>query len=123
MTFASIHDIAASWDLYERFLANLAAPPPEGLALHLAGPTDEGVRIVAIWHTKHAFERFQREALAPAIATLGGTIAPQWTLRGLHLAHVVLGKSAPAPTDKEQHQCRDAQSSPPPAPPCWPSRA
>lgn len=98
MAYAFVQDISSSWEQYERVAAGLSEPPPPGLILHLAGPTDEGFRIIAIWESEAAWQAFRAERLQTAIAALGGPARPEPTFRDLHAAHVVLGsiKSAPS---------------------------
>jgi hypothetical protein len=91
MAYAFVEDIASSWEQYERVVAGLRDPPPPGLILHLAGPTDEGFRIIDIWETEEAFNRLRSERLEPAIAALGGPSRREPTFRGLHAAHMVVG--------------------------------
>jgi hypothetical protein len=90
VTYAYVQDVASSWDQYERITAPLVNPPPKGLVVHLAGPTDEGVRIIDVWESEEAWERFRAERLAPAIAALGGPPRLEPTFRDLHPAHVVV---------------------------------
>jgi hypothetical protein len=52
---------------------------------------DEGFRTIEVWESEQAWEHFQAERLAPAIAALGGPARPEPTFRGLHPAHVVVG--------------------------------
>ena len=59
MTYAVIRDIPASWERYAPFARALADPLPSGLVLHVAGPTDEGFRLVEIWETRDDWERFR----------------------------------------------------------------
>jgi hypothetical protein len=103
MTYAFVQDTAASWEHYQRFVAGLSDPMPQGLIVHLAGPTDEGFRVIAVWDSEHDFKRFQAEQLEPVIAALGGRSSPVLTFRELHPAHVVLGAIRPAPESKEEH--------------------
>jgi hypothetical protein len=105
MAYASIQDIAASWDHYQQFLAGLTEPAPAGLILYLAGPTDEGVRVIAVWDSEQASERFRQDRLVPAVAVISRPVPPVWTVRDLHLAHVVLGTVQPVPELKEQPSC------------------
>jgi hypothetical protein len=91
VSYAFVQDLAASWEHYERLAAALIEPSPQGLILHLAGPTDEGVRIIDVWESEQAWQRFQTERLAPAIAALGGPARAQPTFRDLHPAHIVHG--------------------------------
>ncbi|MGL6280733.1 MAG: hypothetical protein ACRC50_14405 [Gaiella sp.] len=72
MAYATVRDIPASWDRYTAVSDTLADPVPPGLLLHVAGPTDEGFRVIEIWESREDFERFQTtrpvevETLAPA---------------------------------------------------------
>jgi hypothetical protein len=91
LSYAFVQDVAASWDQYERVAASLMEPTPAGLILHVAGPTDEGFRTIAVWESEQAWEHFQAKRLAPAIAALGGPARPEPTFRGLRAAHVVVG--------------------------------
>jgi hypothetical protein len=91
MAYAFVQDIASSWEQYERVAAGLTEPAPQGLILHLAGPTDEGFRIIAVWESEQAWQRFQIERLQPAVAALGGPSSPEATFRDLHAAHLVVG--------------------------------
>lgn len=90
MAYAYVQDVASSWDQYEHVAAALVDPPPDGLLVHVAGPTDEGVRIIDVWESEEAWESFRAERLAPAIAALGGPSRPEPTFRDLHPEHVVL---------------------------------
>ena len=60
---------------------------------------DAGLRYVDVWETKEAWERFQAERVAPAIAALGGPARPEPTFRDLHAVHVVAGAGGAVPTD------------------------
>jgi hypothetical protein len=88
MSYAVVQDVAASWQHYER-LARAIAARPEGLVLHAAGPTDEGFRVIGVWESEAAWERFSAE-LGLEVATVG-TPTPT-TLRSLELKHVVYGR-------------------------------
>jgi hypothetical protein len=98
MAYAIVQDIASSWEHYERVAAGLTDPAPPGLIVHLAGPTDEGFRVIAIWENETAWQAFRAERLQTAIAALGGPSRPEPTLRDLHATHVVLGSINSAPT-------------------------
>ena len=52
MAYAFVQDVAASWQQYELIAAATVEPVPDGLILHVAGPTDEGFRIIDVWRTK-----------------------------------------------------------------------
>jgi hypothetical protein len=90
MPYAFVQDVASSWEQYEHFAAALVEPAPDGLMLHVAGPTDEGFRIIAVWESEEAWHDFRARRLAPAIAALGGPARPAPTFRDLHPAHVVI---------------------------------
>ncbi len=90
MTYAFVQDIASTWEHYERFAATID-PSRTSLILHVAGPTEEGFRIIEVWETEQAWQRFQAERLSPATAALGGPAGPRQTFRDLHAAHLVLG--------------------------------
>ena len=64
MPYAFVEDIAASWERYERFAAAFDGPSPDGLLLHAAGPTDEGFRIIGVWESEAAWDRFRWTAWA-----------------------------------------------------------
>jgi DICT domain-containing protein len=106
MTFASIDDIAASWDLYERFLARLSASAPRGLVLQLAGPTDEGVRVIGVWKTERDYERFALDLLGPAIEAVEGPVAPVWATRRLHVVRAAIGMT---PSDLSPRRTHHAE--------------
>ncbi len=91
MPYAVVQDVAASWDQYESLAAATVEPPPAGLILQVAGPTEEGVRTIGVWKSQQAWERFRSERLEPAIAALGGPLQPEPTFRDLRPAHVVVG--------------------------------
>jgi len=91
MVYAFVQDMATSWEQYERVARGLTDPTPPGLILHLAGQTDEGVRIIVVWDREQAWQRFQAERLQPAIAALGGPAQPEPTFRDLLVTHLVLG--------------------------------
>jgi hypothetical protein len=86
--YAVVQDIPASWADYEA-LAGIAEPAPDGLVLHVAGPTDEGFRTIELWATREACERFHARSgpehwsrngcLAPPIPR---TLATRATVRG-----------------------------------------
>jgi hypothetical protein len=45
--------------------------PPEGARLMLAGPANPGWRVISIWDSEQARDRFFAERLAPAYADAG----------------------------------------------------
>lgn len=89
MAYAFVQDVPASWQQYQQTVAGLLEPIPVGLILHVAGPTAEGVRVIDIWESEQAWQRFRVERLAPAIVALGGPARPEPTFRALHPGHIV----------------------------------
>jgi hypothetical protein len=57
MAYAIVQDVPASWSDYEA-LTGMGGVPPDGLILHVAGPTDEGFRTIEIWESRDACDRF-----------------------------------------------------------------
>jgi len=88
MPYAFVEDIAASWEHYARFAAAFDGPPPDGLLLHAAGPTDEGFRIIGVWDSEAAWDRFREDRLGGEAESVG-EMPP--TVRVLRPAHVVHG--------------------------------
>jgi hypothetical protein len=84
MAYALVEDIPASWEQYEPVDAAIADPVPQGLILHVAGPTDDGVRTIEVWESRDAWRRFRDGR--PAAQT-----GSPPTLRELHALHFVRG--------------------------------
>ena len=45
--------------------------PAEGSRIRMAGPTDGGWRVVSLWDSQEAFERFRDERLLPMLKQAG----------------------------------------------------
>jgi hypothetical protein len=45
--------------------------PPDGARLVMAGPADRGWRVVSVWDTQEACDRFFADRLEPAYADIG----------------------------------------------------
>ena len=86
MSYVIVEDVAASWEQYRPFAEALDGATPEGLLLHAAGPTDEGFRIVGVWESEEAWERFRADRLAPDAEAVAH-VPP--TFRALRPAHLV----------------------------------
>jgi hypothetical protein len=89
--YAVVRDVAASWADYAQVTSRLLEPTPAGLLIHIAGPTEEGVRTIDVWESEQVWQRFEAERLAPAIADLGGPSPPETRSRSLHPIEVVVG--------------------------------
>lgn len=71
-----VHELAAGWPRYvDQVLGSVACLPP-GLLLHLAGRTDEGVRIVELWQSREAAASVASEPLRQAISQVPDAHAP-----------------------------------------------
>jgi hypothetical protein len=44
---------------------------PEGCQLHIAGPTDNGWRVITVWDSEDQFQQFRNDKLIPAIQEIG----------------------------------------------------
>ena len=89
MTFALVQDVAATWERYEHEAAGAVSPPPEGMILHVAGPTEEGFRVIEVWEDEGAWLRFRDERLAPLQAAAPSPATPRPTLRAIQVLHLV----------------------------------
>jgi hypothetical protein len=89
--YAVVQDVAASWDEYEHISGALSEAVRDGLILHVAGPTDEGFRVIGVWENERAWHDFHRRRLQPAIAAFRRPNAHQPALRDLHPLHIVIG--------------------------------
>ena len=87
MLYAIVQDVPASWAHYAATAAGMCDPLPDGLILHVAGPTDEGFRTIEIWETREAWERCR--AARSAVPTPSLIVKP--TLRALE-APTALGR-------------------------------
>ena len=87
MSYVVVQDMPASWEAYAP-LASAMEVVPEGLILHVAGPTDEGIRTVDVWRTRGAWQRFCSGGVAPALSGLASTR----TLRELVALNTIIGR-------------------------------
>jgi len=83
MNFAS-----GSNEAYDRVLEKMGltpgGPTPRGAIYHMAGETgDGGFRVVDIWETAEAFEKFAQDQIAPLTAAEGFP-APEVTMWQIH---------------------------------------
>ena len=49
---------------------------PEGCQLHIAGPVEQGWRVITVWESRDVFDRFREEKLLPAIREVSGGQEP-----------------------------------------------
>ena len=52
---------------------------PEGCQVHIAGPVDNGWRVITVWDSDEQFQQFRQDKLIPALREAGGDdrIAPE----------------------------------------------
>ena len=77
MTYAIVFDLPAPRGLYDALHAEFLKCPTDGLLLHLARPTAEGVQVVEVWESENAFRSWMG---AYAGAAMGAVAAAGWTL-------------------------------------------
>jgi len=63
---------------YAELMANLGGAEKEadGLVVHVAGPVAGGFRIVNVWESKDAADRFHRDVIQLAVARVHGHHEP-----------------------------------------------
>lgn len=59
---------------------------PDGCQAHIAGPIDDGWRVITVWDSEEQFQEFRDGTLIPAIqeAGHGDRVAPQIDARPVH---------------------------------------
>ena len=69
MTVLMTMDLTVERKVIEEVSAGMRAheDPPEGLIVHVATETANGVHVVDIWESKEAFEKFNADRLTPAM--------------------------------------------------------
>jgi hypothetical protein len=65
-------------DMYEAVTGKVmpSGELPDGCELHIAGPVEEGWRVITVWESREAFDRFREEKLLPAIREVAGEGGP-----------------------------------------------
>jgi hypothetical protein len=64
---------------------------PPGALRHAAGSTDSGLRVVDVWESAEAFERFGQETLGPLSAKHG---APEPQVQSFEVGELMVGEDA-----------------------------
>jgi hypothetical protein len=59
---------------------------PEGCQLHIAGPIENGWRVITVWDSDERFQQFRNETLIPAMREVGDEtrIAPRINTESVH---------------------------------------
>ena len=91
MSYALVTDVFASWEHYGEMARSLERVPP-GLLLHVAGPTDEGIRIIEVWESEGAWRQFAPE-LELALGSIEPGVGPRTVVRDLRAAHLLIGEA------------------------------
>jgi quinol monooxygenase YgiN len=84
--YVRVEDVPASWDRYAA-IARSVGQAPRGLLLHVAGPTDEGFRIVEVWRDEADWQRFATDFDA-AVAAIDPDVELRPAIRDLHAVHI-----------------------------------
>lgn len=91
MSYAFVQDIPATWDTYLGIAEALGPAAPEGLVIHVAGPTEEGCRMIGIWDSRETWDRFRDDRLRAILEGLADGSRIQSTYRELNIAHLLSG--------------------------------
>lgn len=59
--FAIVRDTPSSWEHYREIVDGLDDDVPLGLLIHVAGPTDEGIREIEVWRSRDELERHEQD--------------------------------------------------------------
>jgi hypothetical protein len=59
---------------------------PDGCQVHIAGPVENGWRVITVWDSEDQFQQFREEKLVPTIREAGGEdrIAPHISTDPVH---------------------------------------
>ena len=71
MAWGFISELPIGPEEYDRVDAAITEEP-EGLILHTSSEKDGRMRIVDVWESKEAYERFERDVLMPAVQRVVG---------------------------------------------------
>ena len=94
MTLGVVFDVAAPVETYDAVHAAMlrrTGTDVEGLLLHLARQTAEGVKVIEVWESREQWERGTREVVGPVLAeVLPGqppptSVVTEFEVRGLVL--------------------------------------
>ena len=71
---------------YEAVGASLPGGPPEGILHHTCGPVEGGWRIIDVWESRAAFDRFVDGVYLPAVRLAGGPAPSRREVMAAHHA-------------------------------------
>jgi hypothetical protein len=101
-SYALVEDVPATWERYEAVARSLDGGP-RGLLLHVAGPTDEGFRIIEVWESEAARRQFERDR-AGAVDEGDFGVGYRAVVRELRAEHVVVGEAWPGRLEPNGHR-------------------
>jgi hypothetical protein len=71
MSFGCFYDVPADEHIYGKVKAEIGEEQPKELLVQLVAKRAEGgLRHITVWESREAWERFQKERVAPAVATV-----------------------------------------------------
>ncbi len=80
MTWAVTTDVpglpAELYDAVHRALLERTAGDVDGLLVHLARQTPEGMQVIEVWRSREDYERYGREVVGPVVQEVLGGPAP-----------------------------------------------
>ena len=81
MTWAVTMELAGmpgeAYDAVHRTLLERTGGAVDGLLVHLARETGDGMQLTEVWRSREDFERYDRDVVRPVLAQLlGGAAAP-----------------------------------------------
>jgi hypothetical protein len=78
----------ATVDQYDQIIEKMGLTPggstPPGAISHWAAKTDDGLRVVDVWETREAYDRFAQEKIGPYSQEAGITEAPEMRVYEVH---------------------------------------
>lgn len=89
MTVAvELNFVGASLDQYDQIREKMGLSPggatPTGAISHWVAATDDGFRVVDVWESKEAFERFAQEQIGPHSQAVGIESEPEIRMTEVH---------------------------------------
>ncbi len=91
MAYATVMEFDVDLETHVRIVDAAGDEPVKGLIVHAAGPSDGGIRSIDVWETKEDSDRFFKERLMPAMASLGIPGGPPLSFEELEAPVVVRG--------------------------------
>lgn len=75
-------------DQYDQIRAKMGLEPrgatPPGAISHWVAKTDDGMRVVDVWESREAYDKFAAEQIGPYSAEVGLTEAPEMRYYDVH---------------------------------------